>query len=126
MPESTRSVDAKLLGRKTFDLRVEMGAPFSADDRYYVLSRRPPPASMPAGVEFLSQPIGAFAKRLREQAGKNIWMMEAARSSRRLWTKTRSTNSSSASYRSSSGKAFTHRAKASRGAADAAVRETFY
>ena len=61
MPQFTRSVDAKLLGRKTFDLSVEMGAPFSADDRHYVFSRRPPPASVPAGVEFVSQPIGAFA-----------------------------------------------------------------
>ena len=75
MPEFTRSVDAKLLGRKTFGLSVEMGAPFSANDRHYVFSRRPPPASVPAGVEFVSQPIGAFAQRLREQAGKNIWMM---------------------------------------------------
>ena len=75
LPEFTRSVDAKLLGRRTFDRSVEMGAPFSADDRHYVFSRRPPPASVPAGVEFVSQPIGAFAKRLREQAGKNIWMM---------------------------------------------------
>ena len=30
---------------------------------------------MPAGVEFVSQSIGAFAKRLRNQAGKNVWMM---------------------------------------------------
>jgi dihydrofolate reductase len=75
MPEFTRSVDAKILGRKTFDLSVAMGAPFSADDRHYVFSHRPPPASVPAGVEFVSQPIGAFAERLREQAGKNIWMM---------------------------------------------------
>jgi dihydrofolate reductase len=75
LPQFTRSVDAKLLGRKTFDLSVSMGASFSADDRHYVFSRQPPPASVPAGVEFVSQPIGAFAKRLRERAGKNIWMM---------------------------------------------------
>src|SRR4051812_39096595 len=49
MPEFTRSVDAKLLGRKTFDLSVEMGAPFSANDRHYVFSRHPPPPSVPAG-----------------------------------------------------------------------------
>jgi dihydrofolate reductase len=75
MPEFTRSVDAKLLGRKTFDLSVEMGAPFSRHDRHYVFSRRPSPASMPAGVEFVSQSIGAFAERLRDQPGKNIWLM---------------------------------------------------
>jgi dihydrofolate reductase len=75
MPKFTASVDAKLLGRKTFDLSVEMGARFSANDRHYVFSRQPAPASMPAGVEFVSQSIGAFAKRLRGEAGKNIWMM---------------------------------------------------
>jgi hypothetical protein len=30
---------------------------------------------VPAGVEFVSQLIGAFAKRLRGQAGKNSWLM---------------------------------------------------
>jgi dihydrofolate reductase len=75
MPAFTRAVDAKLLGRRTFDLSVEMGAPFSAHDRQYVFSRRPPPASVPAGVEFVSQSIGMFAERLRDQPGKNIWMM---------------------------------------------------
>jgi dihydrofolate reductase len=75
MPEFTRSVDAKLLGRKTFDLSLEMGAPFSANDRHYVFSRQPPPASVPAGVEFISESIAAFAERLRDQPGKNIWMM---------------------------------------------------
>jgi dihydrofolate reductase len=40
-----------------------------------VFSRRPPPAAVPAGVQFVTEPIGAFAERLRRQAGKNIWMM---------------------------------------------------
>ncbi len=75
MPQFTRSVDAKLLGRKTFDLSVELGAQFSADDPHYVFSRQLPPASVPAGVEFVSQSIGVFAKSLRKQAGENIWMM---------------------------------------------------
>jgi dihydrofolate reductase len=75
MPEFTRSVDVKLLGRKTFDRSVEMGARFSAHDRHYVFSRLTPTASVPAGVEFVSQSIGAFAERLRDQPGKNIWMM---------------------------------------------------
>jgi dihydrofolate reductase len=75
MPKFVRSIDVKLLGRKTFDLSVEMGARFSAGDRHYVFSRKPPPASVPAGVEFVSQSIGAFARRLRDQPGKNIWMI---------------------------------------------------
>jgi dihydrofolate reductase len=75
LPKFSRSADAKILGRKTFDLSVKMGANFSADDVHYVFSRRPSPASVPAGVQFVTEPIRAFAERLRKQAGKNIWMM---------------------------------------------------
>jgi dihydrofolate reductase len=52
-----------------------MGARFSAAVVHYVFSRRPPPASVPAGVHFVTESIGAFAERLRTQAGKNVWMM---------------------------------------------------
>lgn len=75
LPKFSRSIDAKILGRKTFDLSAKMGASFSADDVHYVFSRRPPPASMPAGVQFVTESIRAFAERLRKQPGKNIWMM---------------------------------------------------
>jgi dihydrofolate reductase len=75
MPQFMGTVDAKIVGRKTFDLSVELGAHFSTDDKHYVFSRRPPPSSVPAGVEFITQSIRAFAKRLRKQVGKNIWLM---------------------------------------------------
>jgi len=75
LPEFERSTDAKILGRKTFDRSLQMGARFSADAVHYVFSRRPPPASVPAGVHFVTESIGAFAERLRTQAGKNVWMM---------------------------------------------------
>ena len=75
LPKFSRSIDAKILGRKTFDLSVKMGASFSADNVHYVFSRRPPPASVPAGVQFVRESIRAFAERLRKKAGKNIWMM---------------------------------------------------
>ena len=52
-----------------------MGAPFSAADKHYVFSRKPPPASVPADVEFISQSIRAFTERLGDETGKNIWMM---------------------------------------------------
>ena len=75
LPKFSRSVDAKILGRKTFDLSVKMGASFSADEVHYVFSRRRPPTSVSAGVQFVTGSIRAFAERLRKQAGKNIWMM---------------------------------------------------
>ena len=75
LPKFSRSIDAKILGRKTFDMSVKMGARFSADNVHYVFSRRPPLASVPAGVQFVTESIRAFAERLRKQAGKNIWMM---------------------------------------------------
>jgi len=75
LPEFERSIDAKILGRKTFDRSLEMGARFSADQVHYVFSRQPPPASVPAGVRFVAESIGDFAARLRRQVGKNIWMM---------------------------------------------------
>jgi dihydrofolate reductase len=81
LPEFERSTDAKILGRKTFDRSLQLGAQFSADVVHYVFSRQPPPASLPAGVEFVRQSIATFVQHLRTQAGKNIWMMAEARSS---------------------------------------------
>ncbi len=75
LPEFERSTDAKILGRKTFERSLQMGAQFREDGVHYVFSRQLPPASAPAGVRFVSEPIGAFAERLRTQAGKNIWLM---------------------------------------------------
>jgi dihydrofolate reductase len=66
------SIDAKVLGRKTYDVSVQLGAKF---DHHYVFSRQPPPASLPAGVEFINGTIPAFAKRLKHEKGKNIWLM---------------------------------------------------
>jgi dihydrofolate reductase len=75
LPKFMRTVDAKILGRKTFDLSVKMGANFSANDVHYVFSRQPPPPSVPVGVRFVTQPIHAFAKQMRAQTGKNMWLM---------------------------------------------------
>ena len=52
-----------------------MGARFSASAVHYVFSRRPPPASVPAGVQFVTESIAAFAGRLRTQSGKQVWLM---------------------------------------------------
>src|SRR5262245_26847667 len=49
-----QSVDDKVLGRKTYELSRQLGAKF---DRHYVFSRQPPPASLPAGVQFIARDV---------------------------------------------------------------------
>jgi dihydrofolate reductase len=75
IPEFMSTVDTKLLGRKTFDHSVKMGARFGGNDRHYVFSRQLPSTAPPAGVEFVSGPVGEFAERIRSESGKNIWLM---------------------------------------------------
>ena len=77
MGEFLRSIDTILWGRKTYDKALELGgeiASYGANIRHYVFTRRPPGDPVP-GVEFVDEPIGSFAKRLRSAPGKNIWMM---------------------------------------------------
>jgi dihydrofolate reductase len=69
------SVDAKLLGRKTYETSLKLGAQFNDGSQYYVFSRRRARGKVPASVQFVSEPIGVFAARLRAQKGKDIWMM---------------------------------------------------
>jgi len=70
-----RSIDTKLLGRKTYDMSLRMGAKFDSKSRTIVFSRHSPPADAPSGVEFVNGAIGPFVSRLREHPGKDIWLM---------------------------------------------------
>ncbi len=75
MPKFERSIDAKILGRKTFDRSLELGAHFDADSVHYVFSRQSPPAALQPGVHFVRESIANFAEHIRAQTGKNVWMM---------------------------------------------------
>src|SRR5260370_32426223 len=70
-----RSIDTKLLGRKTYDVSLRMGAKFDSKNRTIVFSRHAPPSDSPSGVEFVNDAIGPFVSRLREEPGKDIWLM---------------------------------------------------
>ena len=74
-----KSIDTILWGRKTYDLVLKFqkegkDTPDMGDIKNYAFSRRPP-KKVAAGFEFVKEPIEKFAKRLRAQKGKHIWMM---------------------------------------------------
>lgn len=76
-----RTIDTILWGRKTYDWLLDYcrkkGKKSGMFDRKlanYVFSRKPPKRPAP-GVEFVSEPVKAFAKSLRAKPGKHIWMM---------------------------------------------------
>ena len=70
-----KSIDTKVLGRRTYDESLRLGAKFDSKGGTFVFSRHGAPADAPSGVEFVNGPIGAFVSRLREHPGKNIWLM---------------------------------------------------
>ena len=75
------TIDTILWGRKTYDWllnyyksRGKTKGLFDTKVANYVFSRKPPKRA-PPGVVFVSEPVKAFAQRLRGTAGKQIWMM---------------------------------------------------
>jgi dihydrofolate reductase len=70
-----KSIDTEILGRKTYEEGLRLGAKFEGKTRAIVFSRHAPPADAPAGVEFVNDDIAQFVTRLREQPGKDIWLM---------------------------------------------------
>jgi dihydrofolate reductase len=79
-----KSIDTILWGRKTCDMAIDFqkkgvaGSAFDTKVKNYVFTRSIPQSPAPAGVEFVSEPIKTFAKRLRKKKGKDIWMMGGA------------------------------------------------
>ncbi|HEY6119718.1 MAG TPA: dihydrofolate reductase family protein [Pyrinomonadaceae bacterium] len=71
----TQSIDTKVIGRKTYEASLRLGAKFGSKDRTIVFSRNPRPEDAPPTVEFTDEAIGVFVNRLRESRGKNIWLM---------------------------------------------------
>ncbi len=70
-----KSVDTEIMGRKTYEAALSLGAKFDSKNRTIVFSRQPRPADAPKGVEFVNGDISAFVSRLRQNPGKDIWLM---------------------------------------------------
>ena len=49
-----KSIDATVLGRKTYETSLTLGAKFDSKNETFVFSRHAPPADIPLGVEFVS------------------------------------------------------------------------
>jgi|SRR5271170_5652468 dihydrofolate reductase len=78
MPAFFRSVDTCILGRKTYDFSVSHGAPdFFPGKKNYVFSRTLKQAASPK-VTLINEDVTAFAKRLRAEKGKDIWLVGGA------------------------------------------------
>jgi dihydrofolate reductase len=94
-----RSIDTVLWGRKTCDLALDSqkkgvsGSAFDMRVCNYVFTRNPHPSPEPVGVEFVSEPIKAFATRLRGQKGKTFGIWEVLASLRHFSTREKSTSS---------------------------------
>jgi len=79
-----KSIDTILWGRKTCDMALEFqekgvaGTAFDTRVKNYVFTRSLRKSPAPAGVEFVSEPIKAFATRLRKKKGKHVWIMGGA------------------------------------------------
>jgi dihydrofolate reductase len=79
-----KSIDTILWGRKTCDMALDFqkkgvaGSAFDTKVKNYVFTHTLPQSPAPPGVEFVNEPIKAFATRLRKKKGKHIWMMGGA------------------------------------------------
>ncbi len=70
-----KSIDTTLIGRKTYEVSLGLGAKFDTKRRTIIFSRNAAPADAPSGVEFVNGEIGPFVRQLREEPGKDIWLM---------------------------------------------------
>jgi dihydrofolate reductase len=68
-------IDTALMGRKTYDVALKMGGGFGGSAmKSYVFSHSQPPGER-GGVTFVNESPRNFLVKLREQPGKNIWLM---------------------------------------------------
>ena len=76
-----RTIDTILVGTQNLRLGTRLSEKkrqqkpiFDKNVTNYIFSRKPPKNPTP-GVEFVSEPVKSFARRLRSKPGKHIWMM---------------------------------------------------
>lgn len=69
------TIDAAMMGRKTYEIGLKMGGSFGGGKmENYVFSRSLPPGKRD-GVIFVNEAPADVVGRLRERAGKDVWLM---------------------------------------------------
>jgi len=71
------SVDGILLGRRTYDQALSVGDYPYPGKRAWVFSSRPL-SWMGEGVEAVSEPVGDYVARLKQEAGGKLWLVGGA------------------------------------------------
>jgi dihydrofolate reductase len=75
MAEFFATIDVAILGRKTYDVAKAMGGGgFGGNVKYYVMSRKLP-AGEREGLIFTRESPAALTAKIRQQKGKDIWLM---------------------------------------------------
>ncbi|MEO7539602.1 MAG: dihydrofolate reductase family protein [Pyrinomonadaceae bacterium] len=67
--------DCMVMGRKTYEVSIAMGAPSHAGIDTYVFSRTMTPGRTDNGYEVVADDPGDFVRRLKQQEGKDIMVM---------------------------------------------------
>ena len=75
MVEFYASCDTVICGRKTYDFALSMGQTSMKGLKNYVFSHGAPKSD---AVEYYSGDVAPFAKRLRAEKGKNVWICGGA------------------------------------------------
>ncbi len=72
-----KSIDTVLMGRKTYDIALKFGQKSYPRKKNFVFSRTPRPSRTP-NIEFVSEEVDEFARKLRSAEGKDIWLVGGA------------------------------------------------
>lgn len=77
MPAFLRSVDTVIMGRETFEAGQKLGGALIEGKRNIVLSRSMPSFAIPGATVENAPPL-ELANRLRQEKGRNVWLMGGA------------------------------------------------
>ena len=78
MAKFFRKVDTAIMGRKTFEIGVKLGQSGYPNKKNYVFTGTPRKHDTAGGktdIEFVTEDVAGFAKRLRKMKGRNVWLV---------------------------------------------------